>query len=199
MSAAERAYGLLLRAYPAEFRLAYGREMMLVFRDQRRELAATPVSFWAATLWDVARSAPALWLEVSRARWDRDIQTKGVKVKPMAILAIVIGAIEAVNALAETWAGGLVNRDAYWLVALTIAVAAGVLLVASGVRLLRQSPGATALARGAAVTCLAVFVVITFSKPMLSIFSTILGIAFPIALLLFLRTRGRGRSVPRPA
>jgi hypothetical protein len=200
MIAAERAYRMLLRAYPAGFRAEFGREMALVFREQHRECDARAVSFWAATLWDVARSAPQLRLEELRVRLNRDTQTEEGKMKPMAILAILIGAFEAVNALAEGWAGGLVNRDASSLAALSIAVAAGVLLVVTGVRLLRRSSGAAALARGAAVTCMAVFVLITLTQPMLSIFSTIFGIGFPIALLLFLHwTRGREPSVPTTA
>lgn len=200
MSVAEHAYRQLLRAYPAGFREEFGREMALVFRDQHRECGASAVRFWAAILLDVARSAPPLRLEALRERWDTDTQTKEGKMKPMAILAILIGAIEAVNALAEGWAGGLVNRDGSSLAALTFAVAAGVLLVVAGVQLLRRSHAAMALARGAAVACLAVFVIITLAKPMLSVFSTLLGIGFPIALLLFLFwTRGRGSSVPRTA
>jgi len=200
MSAAERAYRLLLRAYPAAFRAEFGREMALVFRDQHRDRGAKTVAFWSATLWDLARSAPTLRLEALRASWHTNTQTGEGKMKPMAILAILIGAMEAVNALAEGWAGGLVSREVSSLAALTFAVAAGVLLVVAGVQLLRRSPGAAALARGAAVACLAVFVIITLATPMLSIFSTMLGIGFPIALLLFLFwTRGRGQSVPTTA
>ena len=77
---------------------------------------------------------------------------------------------------------------------------AGALLVTSGIALLRHAPGAAAWARGAAITCLAVFVFIGLVTPRLSIVATMLGIGFPIALLLFLRwTRGRGPSVPTMA
>jgi hypothetical protein len=200
MSAAERAYTLLLRAYPAEFRAAFGREMALVFRDQRREVGASGVRFWAAVVWDVARSAPALRVEALRARWDRGIQTEEGTMKPMAILAVLIGALEAVNALAEGWGGGVMNRDGYSLVAGTMGAVAGALLVAAGIALLRRTPGAAAWARGAAITCLAVFVFIGLVTPRMSIVATLLGIGFPIALLLFLRwTRGRGPSVPMTA
>jgi hypothetical protein len=200
MSVAERAYRLLLRAYPAEFRAEFGREMALVFRDQHRENGAGAVRFWAATLWDVALSAPTLRLAALRVKWNRDTQIGEGKMKPMAILAILIGAMEAINALAEGLAGGLVNRDAASLAALTFAIVAGVLLVVAGIQLLRRSSGAASLARAAAVACLAVFVIITLATPMLSIFSTILGIGFPIALLIFLYwARGRGQSVARTA
>lgn len=200
MSAAERAYRLLLRAYPAAFRAEFGQDMAMAFRDQRRAYGAGVVRFWTDTLWDVARSAPTLRLEALRVRLTRDTQTGDDKMKPMAILAILVGALEAINAMAEGFAGGLVNRGVASLTALTFAIAAGVLLVIAGFQLLRRSPGAASLARGSAAACLAVFVIISFATPMLSIFSTILGIGFPIALLLFLYlTRGRGQSVARTA
>lgn len=200
MSAAEWAYRLLLRAYPGGFRAAYGREMALAFRDQRREVGARGVRFWGAMVWDVARSAPALRVEVLRAWWDRGIQPEEGKMKPMASLAVLIGALEAVNALAEAWVGGMMNGDGYSLLGGTLGAVAGALLAASGIALLRRAPGAAAWARGAAITCLAVFVFIGLVKLRLSIFAIILGIGFPIALLLFLRwTRGRGPSVPMMA
>lgn len=65
-------YRLLLGAYPPAFRAAYGREMAQLFRDQRRAAAVGdhPVlGFWAAVVWDVVRSAPALRLDALRARW----------------------------------------------------------------------------------------------------------------------------------
>jgi hypothetical protein len=198
MIAAERVYRLLLRAYPAEFRNGFGKEMVLLFREQHRECDDGVVRFWTATIWDIARSAPTLRMQVLRERWNSDTQTAEGTMKPMAILAMLIGAMEAMNALAEGWAGGLANRDGSSPAALAFAVAAGALLVVAGVQLLRRSARAASQARGAAVACLAVFVIITLAAPMLSIFSTILGIGFPIALLLFLY-RGKGQSVASTA
>ena len=57
---AERIYRLLLRAYPPAFRAEYGREMVLVFRDQCRDGDVRTLGFWVRVLWDVVRSAPAL-------------------------------------------------------------------------------------------------------------------------------------------
>lgn len=200
MNAAERTYQLLLRAYPGPFRSAYGREMTLVFRDQCRAARTRGVGFWTAIIWDVARSAPALRLEVSRALWHRNFQTgEGATMKmTMAILSILIGAVEAVNSLQEVWVGGALNRDGSMLIGGTIAVVAGVLLLAAGIALLRGSAKAAELALGAALTCLVVFVLVGLVKPQMSTFATLIGIGFPIALLLFLRvTRGQGpiRSV----
>jgi hypothetical protein len=197
MSPAERVYRLLLLAYPSGFRTEYAQQMTLLFRDRRREVGAMRLSFWAAMAWDVVRSAPALRLEAARARWTTNIQMKGGKMKTMATLAILIGAIEVLNSLGEAWAGGIVHHGWPSLVGGAVGVLAGALLAASAIALLRRSPGATALATGAAITCLAVFALVALLRPMFSIFSTILGIGFPIVLLLFLRgARRKGNSVP---
>ena len=99
----------------------------------------------------------------------------------------------------EVWVGGVVNRG--WpLLGGTIGIVAGTLLLAAGVALLRRSPNSAALAQGAAVTCLLVFVLTGLVVPQMSYFATILVIGFPIALLIFLRwTRGRESSVPMMA
>jgi hypothetical protein len=200
MSAADRAYRLLLRAYPREFRTRYAREMAMVFRDRAREAGANGVGFWVAMLLDVARSAPRLRLEMSRARRRGNIHIKEDKMKTMAILAMLIGAMEAVNSMAEAWAGGFVPHGGYSLAGGTIGAVAGALLVASAIALLRRTPGSAALAQGAAITCLAVFVAIALFRPIFSILATMLGIGFPIALLLFLRfTRRREPSEPTMA
>jgi hypothetical protein len=197
VSSAERVYHLLLRAYPSGFRAEYGQQMTLFFRDRRREAGAKRLSFWAAIVWDVARSATALRIEAARARWTTNIHTKGGKMKTMAILAILIGAIEVVNSMVEAWLGGIVNHWGSSLVGGAAGVVAGALLVASAIALLRRSPSAAALATGAAIACLAVFVIVALVRPMFSIFADILGIGFPIAMLLFLRgARGKGNSVP---
>ena len=199
MNAAERAYQLLLLAYPGTFRSVYGREMTLVFRDQCRAARTRGVSFWTAIIWDVARSAPALRLEVSRALWHRNFQTgEDVAMKmAMAILSILIGAVEAMNSLQEVWVRGALNPDAALLIGGTIGTVAGMLLLSAGITLLRGSARAAELAMGAAITCLGVFVLVGLVKPQMSMFATLLGIGFPIALLLYLRvSRGQGSIRP---
>ncbi|MEO8334983.1 MAG: hypothetical protein ABI664_08425 [bacterium] len=193
MSAAERVFTLLLRAYPAQFRAAYGREMMVFFRDQRRA-GESGVRFWAECGWDVARSAPALRMESWQSWWQRSTHsTEGSVMRmTMAILSMLIGVIETGNALAEGRAAAVAGFDGGALFAVTLGVVAGVLLLAAGVAQAMHSARAPALALGAALTCLAVFVLIGVLLPRMSIFSTILGIGFPIVLLLFLRF-GRGQ------
>ena len=189
MNAAERTYQLLLRAYPRGFRATYGREMSLAFRDQRRAGRQSPARFWAETLVDVARSAPLLRIEALRVRGAKSIQTgEGTMMKmTMAILAIMGGALEAMNALQEVWGAGIVSHDSRSLLGGTIAMVAGALLIAAGIALLRRSPNAIALAQGAAITCLAVFAFLAIGLPLLSKFAIILGIGLPVALLAFAR------------
>ena len=110
----------------------------------------------------------------------------------MAILSILIGAIETVNALVEGRAAAAVGLDGGALTAVILAATAGVLLLAAGIAQVVRSARAPALALTAAVTCLTVFALILVVSPRMSIFSTILGIGFPMLLLLFLRF-GRGQ------
>jgi hypothetical protein len=57
----ERLVRLLLRAYPAAFRAAYGGEVARCVRDARRALGAAPAGdvarFWARVALDLARQA----------------------------------------------------------------------------------------------------------------------------------------------
>lgn len=201
MSPALRVYQLLLRVYPAEFRAEFGGEMLLLFRERRFRDGARGPRFWAAIFWDVARSAPALRLEAWRVRLGNITHTvEGRAMRmTMAILAIVVGAIEAVNASQEVWLGGAMNRG--WpLIGGTIAVVAGALLLTAGIALVRRSPVSDTLAQGAAITCLLVFILTGVVIPQMSTFATLLGIGYPVVMLLLLGSgRGRGSSVPEVA
>ena len=88
---AERIYRLLLRAYPADFRAQYGREMVLLFRDQCQENDVRTLGFWAAVICDVARSAPALHAEAWRARVSENTRTVEVIMKLPAVLRRHVG------------------------------------------------------------------------------------------------------------
>jgi hypothetical protein len=198
MTGHDRVYALLLRAYPARFRAAYGREMLLVVRDQRRERGPGGAGLWLEILLDVARSAPPLRLDDARARWTADLQRGEGTMKPMAMLAVLVGVLEAANAMVEVWAGAIVNHDIVSLLSAGSAVLAALLLAGAGVLLLRGSPGASARAQGAAVLCLVVFGAI--ARLRLSVASTLLGVVFPIALLVYLRmSGGRRPSAPTMA
>ena len=110
----------------------------------------------------------------------------------MAILAIMVGALEAAGAFTEFWAAVTHPMgSAPWMIGSTMGLVAGGLLMGAGVALLRRSPGAVPMARGAAVTCILVFLLISYVVPMMGYFAQLLGIGFPIVLLFFLR-RGNG-------
>lgn len=200
MSAAERAYRLLLRAFPAGFREEYGREMAQLFNDRRREERARPTRFWLAILMDVAQSAPTLRVEEWRALQGNNSYLGRRTMKTMAILAILVGTLEVVSSAAEAVVGGGVLHGGYSLAVGSVAAAASALLIAAAVALLRGSKGAVALAQGAAIACLAVFAVVAALHPIFSVLATLLGIGFPVALLVFLRvTQGRGPAAPMAA
>jgi hypothetical protein len=204
VSAADRVYGVLLRAYPAAFREAYGGEMALLFRDRRRDEGGG-AGFWAETVADVARSAFPLRVETLRGRHLRvrtAVHTTDweVGMTTMAILTIMIGALEAAGAFTEFYAALLHvgPGSPASLYGGTVGTVAGVFLLAAGVALLRRSPGAVPLARAAAVTCIVVFFLISYVVPMMGYFAQILGMGFPVILLLYLR-RGRGRVDGAPS
>ena len=197
MNVHERMYRFMLRAYPRGFRSEYGHEMEQVFRDQRREAGKNGVRLWAETVWDVVQSAPSLRMEATRAGWNEDIHAKEGTMKTMASLAMLIGAVLVASALAEGWAGGVVNHDGVSLMAGILGVLAGALLLTAGVAWLRGSRRAAVRAQGAAVTCLGMFVLITLAAPRMSVFTSLLGVGFPVALLFYLRW-GRGQSPSAP-
>lgn len=194
----ERWYRLLLRAYPPGFRTHYEREMVLTFRQCRRDAEGRASLFWLELLWDVARSAPALRLQAMRA-FGSNLHLMEAAMKTMGILTAVIGALEIVNSAIEGVGGGL-HRPALQLLAVVLGVVGGVALMGAGIALIRRGPLASAHAIGAAVACLVAFAVIGLTAPIMSGFGMLLGIGFPIVLLvlLFVR-RGRDGTLPRTA
>jgi len=189
-SRAERAYDLLLRAYPADFRAAYGREMTLVFRDLVRERGAATADLWLEILSDVARTAPTLYAESLRARWNQNVRVEEGRMKPMGILAVLIGLVQTAGAVVELTAP--TTFPAYTVL---LAVAVGILLVVAGIALVRRSPRAAQLSTVAAVSWLALVAIVRVVHPWMSIFSMLLGVVFPIALLGFLWARRAGSSI----
>jgi hypothetical protein len=195
MSAHERMYRMLLRAYPAAFRADYGPEMELVFRDQRRAGTSSDIRLWVETVWDVTRSAPPLRLEAARVLRHENLHVREGTMKTMASLATLIGATVLASALTEGWTGGLVRHDGRSLIAGTLGIVAGTLLLATGIGLLRSTRHAAVRAESAAIACLGIFALMTLAAPRMSTFTNLLGFGFPIALLLHLRrTRLRGPS-----
>jgi hypothetical protein len=188
---AERVFAMLLRGYPVHFRTEYGREMTQLFRDQRRMDDAAGARFWAETVRDVAASAWALRVDALRAARKPQRHAMEVTMRLMAILAVLVGLIQVVNAMIEAMAGRSQSGDAYSLVGVALGLVAAAILVAAGVAMLRRGSDAAVWARVAAVVCIAAVVLIRIIQPWMSIFGTLLGVGFPIALLVFLSVRRR--------
>jgi len=199
MSASDRVYRLLLRLYPEEFRAAFGDEMSLLFREQRRAAAAageTVATFWIRILWDLACSAPAERAELLRARVFSNLHPEGRVMKTLAIASMLAGLFEAFNASAEGWYGGVAARDTHALTAGALGALAGVLLVVAGAALLRRARGAASLVQGSAIGCLVSIILAAVLGGRLSIFATLVGVVVPVALLVLVR---RDRAEPRVA
>jgi hypothetical protein len=192
MNTGDRIYRALLHAYPSSFRATFGGEMAIAFRDRRREMRAAPFRFWLIMLLDVARSAPAQRLEASTGRAAAHIQFKEGTMKTMAIVAVIVGLLEAASASIEAWIGGVVNHSRFSLAGGTMGMVAGLFLAVAAIAVLRRRPGSDVMLARAATACLAAFGAVWLLRPMLSIASTGLGIMFPIVLLFFLRTRRGG-------
>lgn len=196
MITGERAYRLLLRAYPSVFRAQYEREMLLAFRELHRERASA-VRFWWALILDTILSAPALRLEMSRAGWEEEPQHKGAIMKTMAIIATLVGVATIVNASVEGWSGGIANHDPQSLLAGGLGVLAGVSMIIAGVLLVRRSSHARSRAQAAALMCVAAFVLMLVVSPRLSIAANLLGIGFPLLLVAYVQFhRSNGRHTP---
>jgi O-antigen/teichoic acid export membrane protein len=177
---AEQIYRLLLRAYPPDFRAEYGREMVLLFRDQCRESDVRTIGFWAAVIWDVARSAPALRVEA----WRENTKPIEVIMKLAAILTVLIGLLGIVNAVVEWSAGG--NGSSAHALALLLAVFASILLLAAGAAILRPSPRGRQAARLAVLASLVLIVAARLLHPWMSILAQLVGIGMPVVLLIAL-------------
>ncbi|HEV7994331.1 MAG TPA: hypothetical protein VGP25_21080 [Gemmatimonadaceae bacterium] len=191
--AAERAFRALLRAYPPDFRAGYAREMVQLFRDRRRVGHEAGMRFWMEIVLDAARSAPALRIERLRATGRRGNQLTEGTMRPIAILAVLVGVVQVANAMLEWSAGRSQSGDGYSVAGVALGLVAAALLVGAGIAMLRRGRDAAALARVAAVGCLVMVVLIRFVQPWMSIFGLLLGIGFPIALLVFLfLTRSSG-------
>ncbi|HEV8400709.1 MAG TPA: hypothetical protein VGJ80_08840 [Gemmatimonadales bacterium] len=184
---AERIYRLLLRAYPPEFRAEYGREMVLLFRDQCRESDLRTLGFWARVLWDVARSAPALRLDAWRARASENTQTSEVIMKLAAMLTLLLGGVIGIlNAVVEWVAATKQTITGTHELSLVLGVFASALLLAAGVAMLNQTPRGRQAARLAVLASLVMIVAARLLHPWMSYFSQLVGFGLPVALLIAL-------------
>ena len=185
---AEQIYRVLLWAYPAEFRAEYGREMVLLFRDQCREGDARTLGFWAAVIGDVARSAPALRAEA----WRANLRTFEVIMKLTAILIVLVGVFGILNVVIEWQAGGTgTTRHA---LALMLSIAASALLLVAGAAIMR-STGDRQAGRVPVLASLVMIVAARLLHPWMSVLAQLVGIGMPVAFLIALSwPRGASRT-----
>jgi len=176
---AERFYRLLLRAYPPDFRAEYGDEMVLLFRDQCRESDVRTVGFWAAVIWDIARSAPNLRVEA----WRENTPTMEVIMKVAAILTVLVGVLGVLNAGVEWGAAFTGTISGMHTLSLVLAVCASALLLTAGAAILLRRPQAARLALLASVV---LFVAARLLFPWMSYFSQLVAFGLPVALLIAL-------------
>ena len=198
-SVSERVYVMLMLAYPRSFRAAFGREMAIVFRDRLRARDVTRARFWLEIVSDLARTAPELRLEALRARRTDNVPFLEGTMRPMAIVSMLVGGVQIVNALVEARAG-FASPGGYSLLGVTLGMLAAILLVAAGAALFARGRDAAWLALSAVAGCAALVIVTLLVQPWMSIFGVLLGVGFPISLVAFLFvTRGQNQSTPRSA
>jgi len=157
--------------------------MVLLFRDQCQENDVRTVGFWAAVIWDVARSAPHLRAEAWGSRGSESTQTSEVIMKLAAMLTVLLGVFGIVNAVVEWVAGSKGAIDGRYVLAVVLAVFASVLLLGAGVAILLRRQQA---ARLALLASLVSVVAARLLFPWMSYFSQLVGFGLPVALLVAL-------------
>ncbi|MFL5607833.1 MAG: hypothetical protein ACJ8AD_15385 [Gemmatimonadaceae bacterium] len=180
---ADRIYAVLLRFYPPSFRDEYGREMTQLFRDLYLVRGSVTLTCWISVVLDVARSAPALRVEAWCARRRENTRTLEGIMKLVAMLTMLMGVFGTLNALAEGMMGIRGTLDGTHLLAIMLGATAGALLLTAGIALLRRTPSARRTATFAAIGSLVIVVTARLAHPWMSIFSQLVGIGLPIALL----------------
>jgi hypothetical protein len=184
---ADRVYRLLLRAYPRSFRAEYGREMMLIFRDEFRSRNAAALGFWTIMLCDVARSALPIWMDELCARMNDYTRIVEVIMKLAGMLAVLLGAYGVVNAFAEAVPGMRGTPSDVYVLAVALAIIAAALLLTAGAALLRSPVSGRHTATVASLASLVTVVIARLLHPWMSILALVVGIVLPIALLAALR------------
>ena len=180
---AERVYSLLLRAYPRSFRSEYGREMTLIFRDQFRSGNASLLGFWATIVWDIARSAPPMWVDALCARMNDCTRIFEGIMKLAGIFAVLLGAYGVLNAFAEAVPGMRATPSGAYILAVALGISAACLLLTAGAVLLRRPVSGRHTASIASLASLVTVVIARLLHPWMSMLALLVGIVLPIALL----------------
>ncbi|MFB3923445.1 MAG: hypothetical protein ACE145_17120 [Terriglobia bacterium] len=113
----------------------------------------------------------------------------------VAILAVVVGALETAGGAQELVVQGILNNRGWPLIAGTLGTVAGALLLFSGIALLRNSQQALRLAYATAWVSAPVFILIGVIDRITGIPVTAIGIALPLFLVAYLRKRHSGPNL----
>ncbi len=102
LTASQRFYALMLKAYPAEFRREYGRHMAQAFRDcglaaHSRKRPVVLMHFWLVILLDLVKTAPKE--HVDKLRKERSVMNNLRKdaLALFACIAIIVVALLLLN------------------------------------------------------------------------------------------------------
>jgi hypothetical protein len=109
----------------------------------------------------------------------------------LAVIAILVGAIQAAAGAQELVFQGILNNRLYPLLGGTLGAVAGAFVLATGIALFRRSPNTVRLAQASASVSIPVFLLIGVLEPLAGWPATILGLGLPLVVLAVL-----GRSAP---
>jgi hypothetical protein len=116
---------------------------------------------------------------------------------PLALLALLFGALEAAGGAQEMIYLGIMNSETYPLVAGVLGVLAGGLLLAAGITLLINSPLASVLAQATAWISVPVFILTGIVTHRAGWPITAVGIGFPLLLLFVQRSRKPSQTMSK--
>ena len=109
----------------------------------------------------------------------------------LAILTILVGALETAGGMQELVYQGILNSRLYPLIGGTIGTVAGAFLLATGIALFRRSPNTRRLARATVAVSLPVFLLIGVIAPLAGLAATILACGMPLVVLAALSRQSR--------
>ena len=115
---------------------------------------------------------------------------------PVSLLAIVFGALETAGAVQELVYRGILNSETEPLIVAALGTVAGGLLLWAGIALLIRSRLSTVLVPATAYVSVPVFLIAGVYKHNAGLPITVVGIAYPLFLLLWSKTIGKD---PEPA
>ena len=104
----------------------------------------------------------------------------------MAVLSVLVGTLEGLNVIAELVAGLSAGRTVPGSLLLAVPGLAAVVLLVSGVVLFTRGPRAVRVAGASVIASLVLFAGTAVFAPVLSMAALVLGIGYPIAMLVVL-------------